>query len=122
MMRGRLALLAGAVLLAAHGAAWADGLDLKIVNPTPDRTWTSKAGGWFTSGKSVAVVIGISNYVGVGKGGYPALPTARNDAEKMRRFLLEDAGFDVVYVLTDEKATKEKIERLMTDQIPGELG
>ena len=84
--------------------------------------WTSKAGDLFVAGKSVAVVIGISNYMGPPKGGYQSLPTARFDAIKMKRFLLEDAVFDVVYLLTDEKVTKERIERLMIDQIPREVG
>ena len=76
----------------------------------------------FVSGKSIAVVIGISNYIGEGAGGYAALPTAKHDAEKMVRFLVDDAGFDTVYVLTDDYATKQKIDRLMTDVIPTEVG
>jgi hypothetical protein len=122
MKHVRLALLVGTLLVIAHGGARGDGQDERLVNPNPDRLWTSKAGGWFTAGKSIAVIVGISNYVGVRNGGYPALPTARPDANKMKRFLLDDAGFDVVHVLTDDSATKEKIERLMTDQIPREVG
>ena len=44
---------------------------------------------------------------------YPALPTAKRDADKMVDFLLNDAGFDTVYLLTDEDATKVKIDKLM---------
>ena len=40
----------------------------------------------------------------------------------MKRFLIDDAGFDTVYVLTDDNATKEKVERLMTDEIPQMVG
>jgi uncharacterized caspase-like protein len=94
----------------------------KIDNPNPDRTWGRAVGGMFTSSKSIAVVIGISKYVGEQNGGYPPLLTAVGDADKMVRFLKEDAGFDTIYVLTDEDATKQKIDHLMTDEIPRMVG
>jgi Caspase domain/PAN domain len=102
----------------AATATCAAGREGVFPNPRPDRTWGRTAGGIFTSGKSIAVVIGISNYIGTRAGGYPALPTAKRDADKMVDFLLNDAGFDTVYLLTDEDATKVKIDRLMTDVIP----
>ena len=111
-----------ALLIIAGAPVWAAGREDKIENPRPDRTWGRTVGGMFVSGKSIAVVIGISNYIGEGAGGYAALPTAKHDAEKMVRFLLDDAGFDTVYVLTDNYATKQKIDRLMTDVIPTEVG
>lgn len=64
-------------------------------------------------GKSYAVLIGISEYAG----GFRPLPAA-SDVERMRRFLIENAGFDTVYVLTEEKATKSRIEELMEDILP----
>ena len=102
----------------AATATCAAGREGVFPNPRPDRTWGRTAGGIFTSGKSIAVVIGISNYIGTRAGGYPALPTAKGDADKMLNFLLKDAGFDTVYLLTDEDATKVKIDKLMTDVIP----
>ena len=87
-------------------------------NSRPDRTWARTVGGIFTSGKSIAVVIAISNYIGARAGGYDALATAKHDADKMVDFLLNDAGFDTVHLLTDEDATKSNIEKLMTDVIP----
>ena len=36
----------------------------------------------------------------------------------MINFLIKDAGFDIVHVLTDKSATKDEIDRLMTDIIP----
>jgi uncharacterized caspase-like protein len=122
MVRVVLQFLLTALLTIAGIGASAAGREETINNNNPDRTWASKVGGFFTSGKSVAVVIGISNYIGERQGGYPALPTARYDADKMVRFLIQDAGFDTVYVLTDEYATKEKIDRLMTDTIPNVVG
>jgi uncharacterized caspase-like protein len=62
--------------------------------------------------------LSLSEYIGTRAGGYPALPTAKRDADKMVDFLLNDAGFDTVYLLTDEDATKVKIDKLMTDVIP----
>jgi hypothetical protein len=121
-MMARVHLFLTALLVVASTGAWCEGRDEKIVNPKPDRTWTSRAGGLFTSGKSIAVVIGISNFIGERNGGYAALPSAKDDAEKMKRFLIDDAGFDTVYILTDDNATKEKVERLMTDEIPQMVG
>ncbi len=64
------------------------------------------------SGKSYALVVGISRY-----DDYQSLPTA-NDPLRMRDFLINEAGFDYVHVLTDEKATKSRIEELMVDVLP----
>ena len=93
------------------------GLDQKIINDHPDRTWADTVGGVFASGKSVAVVVGISGYMGEDKGGYPELRSTSHDAEKMVRFLKDEAGFDIIYVLTEEKATKDRIEQLMLDEV-----
>ena len=111
----RSLLIASSVVATATCAAAREGV---FPNPRPDQTWGRTVGGIFTSGKSIAVVIAISNYIGARAGGYPALPTAKRDADKMLDFLLNDAGFDTVYLLTDEDATKLKIDKLMTDVIP----
>ncbi len=65
-------------------------------------------------GKSYALVIGISDYTG----GFEALPSTANDPIRMRDFLLEEAGFDYVHVLTDEKATKPRIGTLLEEVFP----
>jgi tripartite-type tricarboxylate transporter receptor subunit TctC/uncharacterized caspase-like protein len=111
----RSLLIASFVVATATCAAGREGV---FPNTRPDRTWGRTAGGIFTSGKSIAVVIAISNYIGTRAGGYPALPTTKHDPDKMLAFLLNDAGFDTVYLLTDEDATKVKIDKLMTDVIP----
>jgi len=54
------------------------------------------------------VVIGISDYIGVEAGGYSKLSSARSDADKMVAFLRDTAGFDTIYLLTDDKATKPR--------------
>ncbi len=66
--------------------------------------------------KSYALVVGISNYTG----GYTYLPT-ENDALKMRDFLINEAGFDYVHVLTDGRATISRIRELMIDVFPDRL-
>ena len=110
------------LLVAACAVNSAFAREDKIDHPNPDRTWGRTVGGMFTSGKSVAVVIGISKYIGEQNDGYPPLITAVNDADKMVKFLRDDAGFDTIYVLTDEDATKQKIDHFMTDEIPLVVG
>ncbi|MEZ5933594.1 MAG: caspase family protein [Alphaproteobacteria bacterium] len=51
------------------------------------------------------------------EGCYQPLPTA-DDALRMQDFLLDEAGFDYVHVLTNEKATAERIRELMDDIFP----
>ena len=62
--------------------------------------------------KTYALVIGVSEFEG-----YETLPTA-NDPLRMRDFLIDEAGFDYVHVLTDDKANKARIEELMVDILP----
>jgi uncharacterized protein YjbI with pentapeptide repeats len=114
----RAALLAlTIVLLIQSSVVLGAGLDQKITNDHPDRSWGDTVGGFFASGKSVAVVVGISGYMGEDKGGFPELHSTAHDAEKMVRFLKDEAGFDIIYVLTEDKVTKDRIEQLMLDEV-----
>jgi hypothetical protein len=122
LARNGLRFFIAALLAANCGANAASAHEEKIENPNPDRTWGRTVGGMFREGKSVAVVIGISKYIGEENGGYPPLSTAASDVDKMVKFLRDDAGFDTIYVLTDEDATKEKINALMMDDIPVAVG
>jgi 23S rRNA pseudoU1915 N3-methylase RlmH len=106
-------LLAASIVLLTSAPCVA-GRDELIRNPNPDRTWGSVVGGMFTSGKSIAIVISITDYMA----GYPALAAAKQDADKMVDFLIKDAGFDSVYLLTEDKATKGRIDKLMTEDLP----
>ena len=112
----RTLLLAISASLCLAGSLHAAGRDQVFSNPNPDRTWSSKAGGYFSRAKNYAVVISISDYVGTGNGGFSKLGT-HNDAEKMKNFLLNDAGFDYVRVITDDKVTKATIDQVMTDDM-----
>jgi uncharacterized caspase-like protein len=109
-------LLIFASCILAPPSSYAEGKNLVFRNPNPDRTWTSQVGGIFTPAKSYALVISISDYVGKENGGYSKLSTG-NDAEKMKKFLLQDMGFDYVRVVTDTEVTKTNIEAIMVDEI-----
>jgi formylglycine-generating enzyme required for sulfatase activity len=72
------------------------------------------------SGESWAVLIGINRYQ------HPRIPKLRyavNDAQALERALLAQ-GFrqDRILTLTDEKATKAAIERLLGDQLRQQVG
>ena len=107
------------VLLATFSVvsiASASGIDEEYVKPADKKTWGDLLldfVGHPGVGKSYAVVIGISKF-----DDFSTLPTA-NDPIRMRDFLINEAGFDYVHVLTDEKATKVRIEELMVDILPG---
>jgi TPR repeat protein len=68
-------------------------------------------------GKSYAVVIGVGDYDKL-----PKLQAPPNDALRVRDFLRDQAGFDYIVTLTDEKATAERIGRLMERELPKRLG
>ena len=67
---------------------------------------------------SIAVIVGIGEYDGV----YNDLAGRVDDARRMRDFLLEEANFDTVVVLTDRAATRLRIERLMGEVLPALVG
>jgi hypothetical protein len=92
------------------------GIDEEYRKPADKKTWGQLLldfVGHAGVGKSYALVVGISKY-----DDYPSLPTA-NDPLRVRDFLINEAGFDYVHVLTDEKATKARIDELMVDVLPG---
>lgn len=67
-------------------------------------------------GKSYALVIGIGDYDKYGKLSAPAL-----DALRFRDFLKDEAAFDHIITLTDEKATRSRIENLMEQGFPDQI-
>src|SRR5262245_37816954 len=69
-------------------------------------------------GRSVAFLVGVSDYENL----VPDLPFVRNDIEAMRRYLLEEGGFDEVYVALDRIVTIELVESYMINKFPVELG
>ncbi len=67
-------------------------------------------------GKSYALVVGISEFES-----FADLPTGR-DPLKMRDYLIDEAGFDHVHVLTGDKVTRARLEELMLDEFRPLIG
>ena len=68
-------------------------------------------------GKSYALVIGISDYAY-----WPYLEASLVDAKRVHDFLIQDAGFDYVRMLTNAKVTRARIDELMQEFFPRQLG
>lgn len=76
----------------------------------------------FGQGRQIALLVGVSEYRGAQTGGFRTLSSTRGDVEKMRKFLIESAGFDYVHVLTEENVTVERVNALMEDYFPEKVG
>jgi len=66
-------------------------------------------------GRSIAFLAGVGKYHNMS----PQLPSVRNDLEQMRNFLLNDAGFDEVYVAEDDVVNRDLVEQYVKGVIPG---
>lgn len=112
-LAGTLALLSATLTLALPASA---GIDEAYRKPDSDRSWGDLLAdfvGYQGFSRSYALIVGISDF-----DHYPDLPTA-HDPIRMRDFLVDEAGYDYVHVLTDDKATKARIDELMVDVLPG---
>ena len=67
-------------------------------------------------GKSIAFLVGVSKYSHLSQ-----LPSVRNDVSDMRSFLLDKAGFDEVYVATDEIVNRDLIEQYVKGVLPAKM-
>lgn len=67
-------------------------------------------------GKSIAFLVGVSRYHYL-----PQLPSVRNDVSDMRSFLLDKAGFDEVYVATDDIVNRDLIEQYVKGILPARM-
>ncbi|CCD87125.1 conserved exported protein of unknown function, putative polysaccharide deacetylase [Bradyrhizobium sp. ORS 285] len=107
--------LALSVLALTSGIASA-GIDETYIRPAGLPSWSDVYKSVFGSnefGKSYAVVIGVGDY-----DVYQKLDAPASDAERMRDFLRDDAGFDYIVTLTDERASRSRIETLMEKTLP----
>lgn len=83
-------------------------------------TATSRTGEVKLYNKSYAVIIGIDRY--------PNLPQDRQlsyavrDAQGVEQVLKRQYRFDKVFTLYDQQATKERIQELLTEELPGQMG
>ena len=69
-------------------------------------------------GRSVAFLAGVGKYQNIS----PQLPSVQNDIRQMRDLLLNQAGFDEVYVAEDDVVNRDLIEHYVKGIIPQELG
>lgn len=67
--------------------------------------------------RSVAIIIGIDTY----ENGIPPLKTAANDARRLATMLKDLHNFEVRLFL-DQDASKQRISKLLNEQLPNELG
>ena len=107
-------------LASAQFSASAAGIDQAYLKEDDGAVWGDLLSEFFRFrlfSKSYALVVGIDDYTG----GYRSLPTA-DDPIRMRDFLLNEAGFDHVHVLTNEKATVRRVRELMVDVFPAMVG
>lgn len=76
----------------------------------------------FGTSRSWAVVIGIDTY-SEEKNGYQPLLYAVRDTNAIKEYLIGNLGFseDRIFTLLDAQATKNGIERLLGDNLPGKL-
>jgi uncharacterized caspase-like protein len=112
-------ILALPILLLMHGSATA-GID-ETYNRVGPTIWSTdfyaRLVGRNAFQKSIAVLVGVGNY-----DKFPSLSAPAADALRVRDFLRDDAGFDQIITLTDEKATYARIAELMETTIPNALG
>jgi hypothetical protein len=66
--------------------------------------------------RSIAFLVGVSNYRHL-----RSLPFVRNDLQDMKNYLLQQGGFDQVYVVEDESVSNALIESYMMNKFPADL-
>ena len=69
-------------------------------------------------GKSVAFLVGVSEYPYLSHD----LPFVKSDIDAMRRYLIEEGGFDEVYLALGSVASRDLVESYMMNKFPSELG
>ena len=111
-LAGILALVTAGIAVVAPASAGIDKVYRKPAEEKSSGELLADFVGYQGFSKSYALVIGISKF-----NAYSTLPTEK-DPIRMRDFLIDEAGFDYVHVLTDDKATKTRIDELMVDVLP----
>jgi hypothetical protein len=112
-------LLALIQLLLLPTSLSAAGIDEQYVRPSSMPSWAAPLRQIFTSdtfGRSFALVIGVGDY-----DKYSNLSAPAADAIRVRDFLRDEAGFDYIITLTNEKATRSRIENLMERGFPDQI-
>lgn len=115
MVMLRLFIIGFSILL--HSTTYGAGVDEIFEKQFSDKTWGQVATDFLPfklRQKSYALVIGISNY---DDNSLPTLPTS-DDAVKVKNYLLHEAGYDYVHLVTEEKATLSRVKELIIDVFP----
>src|SRR5262245_46175469 len=120
MRRPLIAVFLALLIVVAAQTSGVAGIDETYVRPGPS-IWSSdyyaRLIGRNAFGKSVAVVIGVGDYDRFRK-----LSAPTGDALRVRNFLRDEAGFDRIIMLTDDKATYARIAELMETTVPDVVG
>lgn len=116
-MKNKLAF--GLVLLSLANPVSAQGIDrvFRGNNPQSFGQFIKNTFNLSNFNKSYAVVVGISRYKG-----FSNLPSTSNDAIRMKNFLLNEAGFDYVHLITEERVTLPRLRQVMMDVMPDKVG
>ena len=96
-------------------------IDQVFTKPGGSRDWGEILASYFTSDdlkyrKSYALVVGISDF-----DGFRDLPTAE-DPIRVKNYLLNEAGFDHVHLLTEDAVTLERLREIMLDDLANRIG
>ena len=119
MLRRLCFFVLGLMLVVTAAPAFA-GIDRGYFKAEGKQSWGdifSWAFGGEDVGRAYALIVGISQYQG-----FKNLEQTIGDPERMRRFLLDDAGFDYVHVITDEKVTRDRLRTLIQDEFRKRVG
>jgi carboxyl-terminal processing protease len=111
-MRVRAGVLSLLVILWLTGQGIA-GIEERYVRADANKGILTNLFGQKGFGKSYALIIGVGDYLSYNKLTAPAA-----DAERVRNFLRDEAKFDEIVTLTDEKVTRSEIENLMERYFP----
>lgn len=116
----RLFLVVLLVSIGPSSGASKEGID-QIYKKQDGGVWGAILKAFFEYDKydeAFALVVGISDYR---DSGFDDLPT-EEDAIRIKDYLLNEAGFDYVHLVTEDKVTKDRIEELMVDDFPQLVG
>lgn len=109
-----------AVLICTLPGAARAGEDTVFLKPDGKQSWggiLADMVGYSGYEKSYALVVGVSQF---DDPSFADLPTG-SDPVKVKDFLLNEAGFDYVHLLTEENVTVARLTDLMVDEFPERL-
>ncbi|MEM9228254.1 MAG: caspase family protein [Pseudomonadota bacterium] len=121
-MIGLLRRLAGVACICAAATAQAKpGIDEYFRKPPSELPWGKQLYSYFedqigTLERSYALVVGISEF-----DHFADLPTEK-DPYRIRDYLLNEAGFDGVWMLTEDQVTPARVRELMEEVVPKKIG